>query len=150
MNQARIDELIPKAMDIIHSDSGTFTKMGVDGEIKIDSSYNGYMNSIGPAIIQAGLFKTVTAFQKSSASGRTEGDKAVINDIIKKLLLTSGHYTETEKDLSLLKIVVDRINNRGTTIRLKEEDRIFEAITAFKLTFDMFEKFDKDNEQKGG
>ena len=145
MNQMRIDRLIPLAFKILNEEKGEAEKIfhkTIDNEKKIKSVYKGYMSSIGPSIVQAGIIKSIASFSKQTKGG--EGDRSVICKLIKKLLLNDGHYTQAEKDKDLLKILLNRLNNSTTTsLRIREEDRILEAITAYKLVFDTYAKFDK-------
>ncbi|MGD8782036.1 MAG: type III-B CRISPR module-associated protein Cmr5 [Ignavibacteria bacterium] len=146
MNQKRIEKLIPLAFEIIDKENEINKKfIENDGsEKKIKSEYKGYINSIGPAIIQAGLIKTIAAFSKKS--GSAEGDKYIICELIKRLIIKSGYYGSNENNKDLIDIVIERTKETPTFTRIREEDRIIEAITALKLVFDTFAK----SEEKEG
>ena len=147
MNQKRIDKLIPLAFQILEENI-TIQKMFQEDSVnkKMKSAYKGYMSSIGPSIVQAGLIKTLTAFSKK---GGSEEDKTITLGLIKELLKNDGYYTTKESNQGLEKIIIERVkNNNSTSYRLKEEDRILEAITAYKLVFDTFEKCDKKDKKR--
>ena len=148
MNQKRIERLIPIAFKILDEENEITKKIKPeDNKDKIKSVYKGYMSSIGPSIVQAGIIKSIASFSKETKGG--EGDRSVICKLIKKLLLNDGHYTQAEKDKDLLTIILNRLNNSTTTaLRLREEDRILEAITAYKLVFDTCAKYDEKEEKK--
>lgn len=148
MNQRRIDRLIPLAFNILAGEEGIAKKIfkTVGIQKKIISEYKGYMSSIGPSIVQAGLIKTLTAFSKK---GGSEEDKTITLGLIKELLKNDGYYTTDESNQGLDKIIIERVKkNNSTSFRLKEEDRILEAITAYKLVFDTFEKYDKKDKKR--
>ncbi len=142
MNQKRIDKLIPLAFQVLEENTA-IQKMFQDerDKKKIKSAYKGYMSSIGPSIIQAGLIKTWTAFSKESKN--TNEDKSVTCELIRQLLFKSNYYTDADLQKELDKAIIDRVTNATTHKRLSEEDRILEAIIAYKLVFDTFEKYEE-------
>jgi len=143
MNQRRIDRLIPLAFKILEEENGVAKEIfkTIGGEKKIISEYKGYMSSIGPSVVQAGLIKTLAAFIKK---GGGEEDKTITCELIKTLLKNDGYYTSEEYRQNLLEIITARQKKDNTTLfRLREEDRILEAITAYKLVFDTYAKYDK-------
>ncbi len=136
MNQRRIDRLIPIALKLLDTVNPMITEI-FTSQKKLKSIYKGYMNSIGPSIGQAGLIKTLTAFNKSSGS---EGTKSITCELIKSLLKEDSYYTSEECTHDLLRIVTERIAGKSTHVRLCEEDRILECIASYKLVFDTYVK----------
>jgi len=147
MNQRRIDRLIPLAFSVLVEENGVAKKIfkTIGNEKKIVSAYKGYMSSIGPSIVQAGLIKTITAFSKESKN--TNEDKSITCKLIKQLLLADGHYSSADRNTELNVILSHRIDNKPTTVRISEEDRILEAIAAYKLVFDTYAKYDEKKEK---
>jgi len=157
MNQKRIERLIPLTFDIINDTHGIAKEIfhTEDGEREIKSIYNGYMNSLGPSIVQSGLIKSITAFSKKSQSETHQNrqdailkEKPLICEIIKELLKKDNYYTANESNKHLNDILINRIGTNPTIVRIAEENRILEAIAAYKLVFDTFAKY-KEKQSEG-
>ena len=125
MSKAHIEDMIPRAIEVLSEE------FGYDG--KIESVYQGYISSFGVGVVQVGLLPTLAYFE-SEKSNDTEdantngqkGDRKIISDLVRNTL-------GIKEDISLLKHAIDSSNKE----ELKE--KIKDASVALKLSMRLFD-----------
>ncbi len=113
MNDRRIEQYIPKAMEVIEKEFITLE------EKTISNVYSGYIATFGASIIQSGLLPTIVFFNNENAD--TEGDRRIILHLIESVL-------DVEQD-NLYHDVVDK--------KIRKED-IIHVTAALKLALRTF------------
>jgi len=129
MSKAHIEDMIPRAIEVLSKE------FGHDG--KIESVYQGYISSFGVGVVQVGLLPTLAYFE-SEKSNDTEdantngqkGDRKIISDLVRNTL-------NIKEDISLLKHAIDALNKEEFKEEFKEE--IKDASVALKLSMRLFD-----------
>jgi len=143
MNQKRIDELIPVALELLENPKEEF--IDIKKGHKIISGYASAIDAFGPAIVQAGLAKTLAFYIKPS-----EGtDKSKITALIKEVFTKIYPMKDEYHNKNLLEIYIAETKDKPTLEKLRFKDKVLEAITACKLAKLSFEKDESDQKNKG-
>ena len=116
MSKRRIEEYIPKALDVIEEE---FSDKAIPKE------YNGYIAAFGAGIIQSGLKPTVAIYENKNA--QTKSEKNRLTRMILRIIDPSAN------DDSLLRYI---IHHAADEELLKEE--IVDAAIAIKLAMRTF------------
>ena len=116
---------------------------------KIISGYTSAIDAFGPAIIQAGLARTLAFYMKKSEGTDRRKIDALVKEVINEVYPLKSEY----KNRNLLDIYIQETKNKPTLEKLRFKDKVLEAITACKLAKLSFEKDeseqkDKDNENE--
>jgi len=121
----QINEIIPLAIQELNNQDNNLLKCDKEGKIGIDKRINGYIASLGTAILQSGLFASIAFFDRE----QKDGEERLKNDLSKTMAKTMAKYfgKEIEKDYKLIDLL------------LKEYVENDEALTAKNL-----KKFQKD------
>jgi len=135
MNEKRIEQMIPIAMNILP----TLGILTPDGELP--SNYSGYIDSFGPTVRQSGLIQAVTFNEKE--------ERKKINELLFKVLEKSEK--ETLKtfgiDISNGDNLVKLVGKVSGLKKAKLQKLILEAVVACKLAMKTFHKIKvEDNE----
>ena len=115
MSKRRIEEYIPKALDVIEKE---FPDKAIPKE------YNGYIAAFGASIIQSGLKPTVAIYENKNA--QTKSEKNRLTRMILRII------DPTAKGQSLLRYIIKHEDEE----LLKEE--IVDAAIAIKLAIRTF------------
>ena len=147
MNQKRIDEMIPIALNLLEHPLDSFKEIKKGN--KIISGYTSAIDAFGPAIIQAELAKTLAFYMKKSEGTDRRKIDALVKEVINEVYPLKSEY----KNRNLLDIYIQETKNKPTLEKLRFKDKVLEAITACKLAKLSFEKDeseqkDKDNENE--
>lgn len=151
MNQA-LNELIPKAIDAIQ------TKIALDNG-NVVKEYRGYLNGMGPGLIQAGLV-TMLAFCTDIEKKRIEVHR---NNVLKAILYMIDQDYSAKEDNHLLKYVISKClkegshynqNQRLTSTDLDPEKveamevKIMDHVLALKMAIKTFHLIEKPKEDR--
>lgn len=117
MSKKRIEDFIPKAIEVLNGDFPNG---------KIASVYNGYISSFGASIIQSGLKPTLAVFENTNSDPKTE--KSYLTKLILKIL------DKNTNESSLLKYILSKPKEEEI---LKE--KIIDIAIAIKLSIRTFE-----------
>lgn len=141
MNQRKIDEMIPLALDILAHADESIKKMKA-GDYAIKKVYFGYLSAFGPSVVQSGIAKTLAFYRKKSASG--EGDRSLILYFIKQVFQKAYPAYAADNSSTLLDIYKEEISkeNFKTLQRLALADKIIEASIACKLVMNTYKAED--------
>ncbi|KGN69879.1 hypothetical protein HQ37_05080 [Porphyromonas sp. COT-239 OH1446] len=160
MNRHEIQRLIPMAIKALE----TVGIANAKGEVsKVNE---GYINAMGPSIIQSGLLPTLIFYNKSKKEGNnTEGEPCLWLKALYYMHLPEGERGEINwRELApttLIKKIIDGKDgsleqiSRRDGLKLKDwEGKILKYIVALKLALRTFEikedKEDKKNKKEGG
>lgn len=150
-NKRELAELIPLAIEAIQA-------VGIVGESgKISKVYEGYINALGPAIIQSGLLPALIFYSKGAdAQSKTEGNPSL-------WLKALFHMQKTQKGEPVdakegNQIIASLIGGRSGTIKelskdkkLNElKDQVLQYAVALKLALRTFEIDDPNKSKEGG
>jgi len=143
MNQKRIDEMIPVALQLLENPLESFKKMKSD-KYKIISGYASAIDAFGPSVIQAGILKTLAFYMKESGGTdkKDKTDKRVILELIKEVMKKVYPLRPELEQKNLLEIYIEETREKSTIDKLRLKDIILEAATACKLAKLSFEKDD--------
>lgn len=138
MNQRKIDEMIPLALDILAHADKNIEKMKA-GDFALKKVYFGYLSSFGPSVVQSGMSKTLAFYAKES------GDRGLILELVKQVFLRANPVYNSTEDL--FKIYTSEIGkeNSKTLEKLALADKILEAAIACKLVMNTY-KTEEDKE----
>ncbi len=144
MNQKRIDEMIPIALNLLEHPLESFKE--IKKGTKIKSGYTSAIDAFGPAVVQAGLAKTLAFYMKESEGTDRRKITAFVKEVIYPI---KNEY----KNRNLLDIYIEETRNKSTLEKLRFKDKVLEAITACKLAklsfeLDESEQKSKDNENE--
>jgi CRISPR/Cas system CMR-associated protein Cmr5 small subunit len=144
MNQKRIDKMIPVALNLLANPAQGFTNIKTK-ENKIESKYSGYIASFGPAVIQAGITKTLAFYSDKISS---DSDRKTIAHYIKAVLIEGKMLGGVYGSKELLEIYLSEIKDKTTLQRLSTKSKFLEASIACKLAMQTYEK-DKGGKDNG-
>jgi CRISPR/Cas system CMR-associated protein Cmr5 small subunit len=142
MNQRRIDEMIPVALELLENPKAEFSKIKKGN--KIISGYSSAIDAFGPAVVQAGIAKTLAFYMKES--GGT--DRRKITELVKAVINEIYHFKNEYKEKNLLDIYIEETKDKPTIEKLRFKDKVLEAVTACKLAKLSFEKDESDKKNK--
>lgn len=153
VRKQEIQELIPTAMAAI-------TAVGIaDEQGEIEKVHEGYINALGPNILQSGLLPTLIFYNKGTVDN-SEGDR--------RLWLKALYYMYNEADTNKREDIVDWkqveptaiikkvIGGKGGTIREIREKRKAELLTwerillKYAVTLKLVTRTFKIEEKEGG
>lgn len=143
MNQKRIDELIPVALQLLENPKPKFSDIK-KGQ-KIISGYASAIDAFGPAVVQAGLAKTLAFYMKESEGTDRRKIAELVKEVFKKIYPLNVEY----QNKNLLEIYIAETKDKTTLEKLRFKDKVLEAITACKLAKLSFEKDESDQKKKG-
>lgn len=127
--------------EVIVEKDGEKVKESING---IKSNFFSYTASMGPAVIQSGLVKTLKYYEKP------EADRSRIINILKhiliKFLTLEDKYSENEQ--TLYSLYLEKTRDKPFRAKILWRNLILESLTALKLCMDTFHKI-KD-EKAGG
>ena len=142
MNQKRIDEMIPIALNLLEHPLDGFRE--IKNRNKIKSGYASAIDAFGPAVIQAGLAKTLAFYMKESDGTDRRKIVALVKAVMNRIYPFKQEYSDT----NLLNIYIAETKDKPTLEKLRFKDKVLEAITACKLAKLSFEKDESDQKNK--
>lgn len=143
MNQKRIDEMIPEALKLLENPLDKFRDIK-SGRDKIKSGYASAIDAFGPAVVQAGLVKTLAFYMKESESTDKRKIAELVKEVMKKIFPMKDEY----HDKNLLDIYIAETKDRTTLEKLRFRDKVLEAVTACKLAKLSFGKDESDQNNR--
>lgn len=129
MNKKKIDELIPKAVEVLDKveivDSGEKSRIVVNGRIK--KTFRGQISTFGAAITNGSLISAVAFF--SEKGGATVDRRLLIKAIEQLISETNG------KNINLF----DYVKDKGKESERRTRENILNAAIAIKLAMNLYD-----------
>ena len=125
MNKRKVDDLIPKAVEIL-TDTGIVNKEG-----KIKKTYRGQISTFGAAIINGSLISAVAFF---SDNGNSSTERSKLIEAIGKLI------PESREDL------FEYVKKSGKSKKKEVKEEILNAAIALKLAMNLY-NLEKETEE---
>ena len=123
MNKRRVDEMIPKAFDVLK-------QVGIVKGDVINSAWRGQISSFGASMVQGSLLAAVSFF---SAKGKQEEGRTLVD----RSLLVKAIERMLDLNESLFEYVKAKMAS-GDEMRAKET--IVNAAVALKLAMNLYER----------
>ncbi len=142
MNQKRIDELIPVALELLENPKAEFRD--IKKGHKIISGYASAIDAFGPAVVQAGIAKTLAFYMKESEGTDRRKIAALVKEVMKRIYPMKDEYDRK----NLLDLYIAETKGKLTLEKLRFKDKLLEAVTACKLAKLSFEKDESDQKNK--
>lgn len=137
MNKAKIDKLLPKAVDIIRN-SDISSKNGKD----VPKAFRSQISSFGAAISMGSILAATAFFQQQ---GNSDVNRRLLMDAINQLLTNEKIYPSAEEYATLFDRVRAEIS-AGHERRIREE--ILNCAVALKLAMNLFHLTEENSEKQ--
>lgn len=136
MNRENIEKLLHTALEIVVDKKYEIFKAG-----GIESKYSGYIDSFGPAIIQAGVLKTLFFYSKDE-------DKKKIVDLIEVLYLKNTKV-QTPATKKFHEVLAKELQGKNQMQKAVIRTRLMEAVIALKLAMKTVKKITPEGAKNG-
>ena len=115
MNKRKVDDLIPKAYEVLKSSGIVERDENGNATNKINKAWRGQISSFGASIAQGSLIAAVSFFSKK---GQADVDRSKLMEAIKQLLELESSLYEYVKDECGRKAKKENIINAAVALKL--------------------------------
>ena len=124
MNKRKVDELIPKAVQVL-------SDVGIAKDNEMEKAYRGQISSFGASISTGSLLAAISYFSKQQGNDR--GDKEKVDRTL--LIRALEKLLDVDADTGLFKYVTMK---KGVSEKRKVKEDIKNASIALKLAMNLY------------
>ncbi len=134
----QINSIIPIALSTISDKNSNLISYDKNNKVGINKKANGYVTSLGTAILQSGLFASIAFFDKK----QDDNLKPNLSKAIAKVMCERYSYYSCDSNDRIIELLIKEYEKEDTNLKRFQND-LTNVLIAFKLalrTFYLYEE----------